>query len=165
MKTAIARLIFFKKQRQSAKESSKLKNSRISDFLQGKTNESYIEKIKGFEDTILRLKIETNTMKRGWGKIIKENEQLKNENYDLTNDKNDFESRYKMQLEKFASYDQESAISKKGIEDMSNLLQSEKQLNQRLLNELYKLTRGSFQIDKPSKVEYMLKTTKCMISF
>ena len=121
--------------------------------MQGKTNESYIEKIKGFEDTILRLKIETNTMKRGWGKIIKENEQLKNENYDLTNDKNDFESRYKMQLEKFASYDQESAISKKGIEDMSNLLQSEKQLNQRLLNELYKLTRGSFQIDKPSKVE------------
>lgn len=44
-------------------------------------------------------------MKRSWSKIIQEIENLKNENYDLTNDRNDFESRYKMQVEKFASYD------------------------------------------------------------
>lgn len=49
-------------------------------------------------------------MKRGWAILNRDIEKLKSENYELTNDRNDFESRYKMQMEKLASYDQDSAI-------------------------------------------------------
>lgn len=48
---------------------------------------------------------------------------------------------------------------------MNALLHTEKLLNQRMLAELDRLTRGKFQLDKPSKVEHMLKTTRAMISF
>jgi hypothetical protein len=48
---------------------------------------------------------------------------------------------------------------------MDSLLHTEKLLNQRLLAELDRVTRGKHSLDKPSKVEHMLKTTKCLISF